>query len=73
MLHTSEAGKLWILLEIRIIAEGVETEAQKKFLALHGCDLYQGYLLGRPMPVADLEAQPPLWPSPAPGGGVAVL
>lgn len=60
-------------LELEVIAEGVETEAQKKFLALHGCDLYQGYLLGRPMPVADLEAQPPLWPSPASGGGVAVL
>ena len=60
-------------LELEVIAEGVETEAQKKFLALHGCDLYQGYLLGRPMPVADLEVQPPLWPSPASGGGVAVL
>ncbi len=34
----------------------METEAQRAFLARHGCDLYQGYLLARPMPVAQLEA-----------------
>ena len=43
-------------LELEIVAEGVETEAQRDFLALHGCDLYQGYLFGRPMPVDELEA-----------------
>ena len=42
-------------LGLNVIAEGVETQAQKDFLARHGCHLYQGYLLGRPMPVADLE------------------
>ena len=36
-------------------AEGGETEAQKALLIAHGCDLYQGYLLARPMPVADFE------------------
>ena len=42
-------------LDLEVIAEGVETEAQKAILAGHGCDLYQGYLLARPMPVADFE------------------
>lgn len=31
-------------LELEVIAEGVETMAQQAFLALHGCNLYQGYL-----------------------------
>lgn len=43
-------------LGLEVIAEGVETEAQRQFLAEHGCLLYQGYLLGRPMPLADFEA-----------------
>ena len=43
-------------LELDVIAEGVETQGQKDFLAQHGCQLFQGYLLGRPMPVAQLEA-----------------
>ena len=42
-------------LGLEVIAEGVETLQQKNFLARHGCHLYQGYLLGRPMPVAELE------------------
>ena len=43
-------------LELDVIAEGVETQAQKDFLAEHGCLHFQGYLLGRPTPVAALEA-----------------
>lgn len=43
-------------LELDVIAEGVETLSQKAFLALHGCQFFQGYLLGRPAPVAALEA-----------------
>jgi EAL domain-containing protein (putative c-di-GMP-specific phosphodiesterase class I) len=43
-------------LELDVIAEGVETEAQKKLLAQYGCTYFQGYLLGRPVPVAELEA-----------------
>ncbi len=38
---------------LAVIAEGVETEAQREFLAANGCTAYQGYLFGRPMPIAD--------------------
>ncbi len=34
---------------LEVIAEGVETEAQKFFLAQHGCKAYQGYLLSPPL------------------------
>ena len=40
-------------LQLRVVAEGVETEAQREFLRRAGCDRYQGYLLARPQPVAD--------------------
>lgn len=41
-------------LDIDVIAEGVETEGQRRFLALHGCHAYQGFLFGRPGPIEDL-------------------
>lgn len=43
-------------LELPVMAEGVETEAQHEFLAANGCDLFQGYLLARPMPIENLTA-----------------
>jgi len=38
-----------------VIAEGVENDAQRGFLAHQGCHAYQGYLFGRPVPVEDFE------------------
>ena len=38
-----------------VMAEGVETDAQRDFLASLGCHTYQGYLFSRPVPVADFE------------------
>jgi EAL domain-containing protein (putative c-di-GMP-specific phosphodiesterase class I) len=40
-------------LNVPVTAEGVETEEQLKFLAAEGCDEIQGYLIGRPQPIAD--------------------
>jgi EAL domain-containing protein (putative c-di-GMP-specific phosphodiesterase class I) len=41
-------------LGLRVIAEGIETSAQRDFLAEHGCDLFQGFLLYAPMPAGEL-------------------
>ncbi len=43
-------------LGLRVIAEGVETEAQREFLERHNCHAWQGYLLSPPLPVAEFEA-----------------
>jgi diguanylate cyclase (GGDEF)-like protein len=36
-------------IDLKVVAEGVENEAQFEFLKHSGCDLIQGYLLGKPM------------------------
>ena len=42
-------------LEMNVIAEGVETLAQREFLESNGCTAYQGYLFNRPLPITELE------------------
>jgi diguanylate cyclase (GGDEF)-like protein/PAS domain S-box-containing protein len=51
-------------LGIDVVAEGVETEGQRRFLALHGCHAYQGFLFGRPGPIEDLLQMARLEPVP---------
>ena len=43
-------------LNLGVIAEGVETEEQRRYLESQGCGHYQGYLFGRPGPAPDIEA-----------------
>ena len=38
-----------------VIAEGVETEAQREYLAAHGCNACQGFLFSHPLPLAEFE------------------
>ena len=40
---------------MNVIAEGVELEAQRDYLARLGCHAYQGYLFSRPLPLNELE------------------
>ncbi len=44
-------------LGLRVVAEGVETEAQRDFLSRHACNLLQGYLFGKPEPADALTAR----------------
>jgi EAL domain-containing protein (putative c-di-GMP-specific phosphodiesterase class I) len=45
--------------DLRVVAEGVETEEQLKFLIARGCDYAQGYLLARPLPPEELRDYAP--------------
>jgi EAL domain-containing protein (putative c-di-GMP-specific phosphodiesterase class I) len=43
-------------LHLEVIAEGVETAAQRDFLAAAGCRAYQGYYFSRPLPLLAFDA-----------------
>lgn len=43
-------------MSLEVMAEGVETLAQRDFLIEQGCEYFQGYLFARPLPIAQLEA-----------------
>ena len=42
---------------MKVVAEGVETEAQRKFLKVAGVHAMQGYLFAKPEPVEALKAR----------------
>lgn len=41
-------------LDMTLVAEGVETEAQLAFFRQHGCEVYQGWLFAKAMPALEL-------------------
>ena len=43
-------------LHLDVIAEGVETTQQRDILINEGCKRFQGYLFGKPVPIAEFEA-----------------
>ena len=46
---------LALSLDLGVVAEGVETAGQRDFLLANGCTQFQGYLFGRPVPIAELK------------------
>ena len=45
--------------DLRVVAEGIETEAQRDFLLEAGCEYAQGYLFSPPVTAAEVAG---LWP-----------
>jgi diguanylate cyclase (GGDEF)-like protein/PAS domain S-box-containing protein len=56
-------------LDLPVVAEGVETEEQVRFLAAENCSEIQGYYVGRPRPIADYAVVVGRKPVPAPRSG----
>ena len=60
---TSEKGKALInyvikiakVIDMKTVAEGVETKEQYEFLLKHNCDIIQGYYFAKPMPAKEYE------------------
>ncbi len=44
------------IMDLDVIAEGVETEAQRQFLLHTDCTQFQGYMFGKPVPIVQFEA-----------------
>jgi diguanylate cyclase (GGDEF)-like protein len=42
-------------LDLKVVAEGVETRAQREYLRTQRCDKIQGFLISKPLPAAELE------------------
>jgi EAL domain-containing protein (putative c-di-GMP-specific phosphodiesterase class I) len=49
-------------MDMIVVAEGIETREQQEDLARRHCDVLQGYLFARPMPLAELKKLPDLLP-----------
>ncbi len=43
-------------LDLKVVAEGVETQTEQALLTQYRCDYLQGHRIGRPMPVAAFES-----------------
>ncbi len=58
--HDAAIAKMVLVLAdslgLEVIAEGIETAAQRDFLTRLGCHRFQGYLFSRPLPIQELEA-----------------
>ena len=55
MLIVSEIINLAKKLNMKIVAEGIETREQVDFLTEQKCDLIQGYFFAKPMPISEFE------------------
>ena len=44
--------QLGAMFDVQVVAQGIEREDQREALADLGCELGQGYLIGRPLPLA---------------------
>lgn len=55
MLIVSEIIDLAKRLNMKIVAEGIESREQVEFLTEQECDLIQGYFYAKPMPISEFE------------------